>query len=91
MLRQTPWSDFKTAYLLHDALCKRQPPISVKVGAVKTWIENYRIAADGYSLTTAKELQEQCGSSMFNLAKEYHSAFLLTKELRKRDPPRVSD
>ncbi len=87
MLAGPPWGDFKTAYLLHQALQSRRPAVPVSVAAVRTWIGKYRIASGGYSINTAQELQDQYGSCLLPLAREHATAFKLCKALRERSPP----
>ena len=86
LLRQTPYSDAASAYLLHQALKKKTPPVNVSYSAVRTWWSNHRTPAEA-SIKNAAELQAKYGDVLRSLAVDNPSAYLLVKALRERNPP----
>ena len=69
LLRQTPYSDAGSPYLLHKALNQKRPPVKVCYGAVRTWWGKYRTPAEA-SITNATELDEKYGELLRSLAVE---------------------
>ena len=87
LLQQPPFSDCGTAYLLHEALTKRKPPIAVKYSAVRIWWDKHRVSGGQKSVQNAKELEEKYGDILRPLAVENNTAYKLCDALKKRDPP----
>ena len=79
LLSQPPYVEAKSPYHLHQALQRRQPPISVSVGTVKQWWMKHRVSEGSVRLTTAAELEQQYGASIKHYAVEYPTAFKLCK------------
>ena len=61
VLAQPPLLDSPSAYLLHQALTTRQPPIPVSYAAVRAWYGKYRVAPGAQSIATAKDLEDKYG------------------------------
>ena len=87
ILSEQPLCDCPSPYLLHAALTRRSPPISVSYAAVRQWWGKYRVTPGGISLDSVEALEQQYGDDIRHIAQEHNTAFKLCKALRSRDPP----
>ena len=83
-LSDGPLSQCTSAYYLHKALTAKG--IKVTIGVVKEWWKKHKVVT-GPSITSAKDLQEQHGALVKDLAIEHDTAYKLCKVLRERDRP----
>ena len=82
------FSEYTTAHTLQEALAKRSPPIVVSEEMLKIWFtKGHRIPAGAVRISSAVELQQQCGSFLPVLAAEHPSDYKLEKVLKERTPP----
>ena len=67
LLRQAPYSEAASPYLLHKALTNRRPPIAVSHAAVKHWWKTYKVSGGAEPLKSAQELEEKYGDSITSI------------------------
>ena len=84
-LSEGPLSQVTSAHYLHKALVAKG--VQITEAACKQWWQKYRKPPNAVTIPTAKDLQEQHGSSILHLATEYNTAFKLCKKLLELDPP----
>ena len=87
LLKQAPYADAPSPFLLHKALTSRRPPIRITHAAVKTWFAKYKANPNQQSIQSATELNEKHGDIVKHLSIDYHTAYKLGAALRNRDPP----
>ena len=77
MLRQAPWNQYPSAFLLYKALIAREPPLKVSQQTVSVWYNKYSFPHGAETATSAQELEERCGDSIRHLALECRTSFRL--------------
>ena len=75
------------AHTLRGALASRIPPVVVSDGVLKLWFAKHRLPDGAVRVSTAQELQEQCGSFIGVLAAQASGAYKLGRALMGCTPP----
>ena len=91
MVRREYGDDMPGARTLANALRARRAAIEVSEGVLKQWFANFVSPAGSWEkVSSARELDERYGHVVAELAKKHETPYLLSKALRKRDPPVVA-
>ena len=75
-MKEPPFCDAVSLWLLHRALSARRPPIAVKRLAVEQWWQKYRSAGGQALLQNAKQFEENYGDLVRKELQEQYGALM---------------